>query len=121
MSKLAIVSFAVLTLGSSAALAQPYGYGQYGYGQCGQPDVYTPYGEHIVCGRNLAHIQNFIIDPATGRTITQQEYQARYPWTNSATWTYDCASNLWTDHTAEQNPGYAQNFYRGRGHRRGRD
>ena len=25
--------------------------------------------------------KNFIIDPAMGQTVTQQEYQARYPWT----------------------------------------
>ncbi len=116
MSKIATLSFAALMLGSSAALAQPYGSYGNGYDQ-----GYNQYGEHYVCGRNLAHVVNIIIDPATGRPITQAEYQARYPWTNPSTWTYDCATNLWTDHTAEQNPYYSQNYgYRGPGYwRRG--
>ena len=110
MTKLATVSLAVLLLGSSAALAQPYGNNPSDYG------FYNRYGQHYVCGRNLANVVNYIIDPATGRPITQAEYQARYPWTNPGTWTYDCASNLWTDHTS---PDYAQNYgYRGRGHYR---
>lgn len=107
MSKIAIVSFAVVLLGSSAALAQPYGYPPYGYapGSCPLPNV------------------NYIIDPATGQTITQTQYTARYPWTNSATWTYDCASNLWTDHTAQPNPGYyaPQAQYDGGDRERGRE
>jgi hypothetical protein len=111
MNKIATISFAVLMLGSSAALAQPYGYGG--------DEGYNRYGEHYMCGRNLANVVNYIIDPASGRPITQAEYQARYPWTNPSTWTYDCASNLWTDHTSE-NQGYAQNYgrHRGRDHYR---
>ena len=95
-------------LGSSALLAQPYGYGPYGGQGYYNPntDYYNQAGEHIVCGRNLAHIINYIIDPATGMTITREQYQARYPWTDLSTWTYDCGSNLWTDHTAQTYPGY---------------
>ena len=55
MNKIATVSFAVLMLGSSAALAQPNGYGPYGqpnepngygpYGQPNEPNGYGPYGQ----------------------------------------------------------------------------
>ena len=122
LAKIAVASLAMLLLGSSASLAQPYGYGPYG-GQGYDPngDYYNRAGQHIVCGRNLANIVNYIVDPTTGVIITRGQYQARYPWTNLSTWTYDCASNLWTDHTAQ--PGYyapqAQNYYDGnRGHER---
>src|SRR5947208_851534 len=59
-----------------AANAQGYGYGQpYGYEPYGSQDQgYNRYGEHYVCGRNLAKVTNFIIDPANGRPITQAEY-----------------------------------------------
>jgi len=111
----------MLLLGSSAALAQPYGYGPYG-----SPDYYNQAGQHIVCGRNLANIVNYIVDPATGMTITREQYQARYPWTDLSKWTYDCGSNLWTDHTAQPGPGYypqAQYHQGNRGYERdeGRD
>jgi len=117
-TKIALASLALL--GSVAAVA-PAAVAQ-GYGYYGQPydqdQGYNQYGQHYVCGRNLANVVNLIIDPATGRRITQAEYQARYPWTDTSTWTYDCASNLWTDHT--QNSGYqqSQNYShdRGRGH-----
>ena len=112
-----------------AANAQGYGYGQpYGYEPYGSQDQgYNRYGEHYVCGRNLAKVTNFIIDPANGRPITQAEYQARYPWTDTSTWIYDCATNLWTDHTS-QGAGYnqqSQNYRwdrdRGRNRYYGRD
>lgn len=96
-AKIAFASLALLGIVAAvapAADAQSYGYG-YGY----EPPGYA-------CGRNLSQIVNYIIDPATGRSITQAEYQSRYPWTNPSTWTYDCASNLWTDHTPQGPANY---------------
>ena len=104
MAKIAVASLALLgivTAVAPAADAQGYGHYRYSY--------QTP---NYVCGRNLAQIVNYIIDPATRRAVTQAEYQARYPWTQPSTWTYDCASNLWTDNTP-QGPAYtyqAQNY-----------
>jgi hypothetical protein len=109
VTKIAVASIAMLLIGGSAALAQPYGYGRYG-GPAYEPtgDYYAPDGGHVVCGGrvDLAHIVNWTIDPATGMRITREEYQARYPWTNLANWTFDCATGLWTDHT--QPPQYYQ-------------
>lgn len=129
MKNLATLSFGVFVLGSSATLAQPYGqpygapYGQqYGNGQYG----YAPPPGSYACGRDSRTIVNYIIDPATGTPITQADYIARYPSTNTGAWTYDCTTNLWTDHTAQQNPGYypqAPNYEqdRDRERDRGRD
>lgn len=66
---------------------------------------------------------SFIVDPASGTPVTQQEYVARYPWTSLATWTYDPTTNLWSDHTQEAGPGYypqAQNYPADRGYERDR-
>lgn len=117
--KIAVASLLMLLLGSSAALAQAY-----------EPngDYYAPDGGHVVCGGtvNLAHIVNWTIDPATGMRITREQYQARYPWTNWANWTYDCASGLWTNNTGQQpsaplyqGPAYYQApaYYQSRGGR----
>ena len=65
----------------------------------------------------MADIVIFIIDPATGGRITQAQYQARYPWTNPRTWTYDPPSNLWTDHTRDYGNDYREDS-RDRGRRR---
>lgn len=127
MTKFAAASLAMLLLGSSAALAQPYGYGPYG-GPAYEPngDYYAPDGGHVVCGGrvNLAHIINWTIDPATGMRITREQYQARYPWTNWANWTYDCATGLWTNNTPppvsyQQTQNYPnQSYERDRRHHR---
>ena len=111
MTKIALASLALLgSVATVAPAANAQGYGYYGYGQpygpYDQDQGYNRYGQHYVCGRNLANVVNFIIDPATGRRITQAEYQARYPWTDTTTWTYDCATNLWTDNTPQG--GYYQ-------------
>lgn len=72
------------------------------------------------CGPLTSQITNWIIDPATGRPITEQQYLARYP-SNPANWTYDCNSGLWTDNGAQapayQGPAYYQApaYYQGRG------
>lgn len=108
VTKIALASLALLgSVAAVAPAADAQGYGRYGqpYGYQDQ-GVYNQYGQHYVCGRNLANVVNLIIDPATGRRITQAEYQARYPWTDTTTWTYDCGSNLWTDHTPQG--GYYQ-------------
>lgn len=110
MSKIAIVGFAVVLLGSSAALAQPYGYGR-GYGP---PGNYGPTPGY--CGPHTANMTNWILDPATGQPITEAQYLARYP-SNPATWSYDCNTGLWTD------PGYyaPQAQYDGGDRDRGRE
>jgi len=93
---------------ATTASADAQGYrGNRGYDQR-QTQNYDPY-----TGRNMANIVNLIIDPMSGRRITQAEYQARYPWTDSRTWTYDSFTNLWTDHTLESGYAYQEN-YRGR-------
>jgi hypothetical protein len=115
----AILCGAVVAAAAPAA-AQGYGgaYGAYrysdqnpavygerrGYRQYDRAQNYDPY-----TGRNMANIVNFIIDPMSGRRITQAEYQARYPWTDSRTWTYDSFTNLWTDHTLESGYAYQEN------------
>jgi len=128
-TKIALASLALL--GSSAALAQPYGYGRdyrrdngadyrrcydqpYGPPECAQlrqrPD-FQAYHD-----RNSASIVNWIVDPATNGPVTEQQYLARYPWSNPGTWIYEPTTNLWVDHTA-QNPGYypqGQNYDRDR-------
>lgn len=95
--KIAAASLLMLLLGSSAALAQAYGYAPYQQtiGQNGP----TP-----GCGPTYVLAHNWIIDPATGQAITEPDYQARYPWTNISTWTYNCQNGLWTDNTAQQAP-----------------
>ena len=119
----AIVTFAVLLLGSSAAIAQPYGDRPYGRARPYNDRAVGP-GENA-CGLNLTgrNAVNYIIDPATGGPVTEAEYLARYPWSQATSWTYDCASNLWTDHTTPPNPGYypqTQNYERGRERERDR-
>jgi hypothetical protein len=140
VTRIALASLALL--GSSAALAQPYGNGRdygreyrrdngadyrrcydqpYGPPECAQlrqrPD-FQAYHD-----RNGATIINWIIDPATGMPISEPQYLARYPGSNPGTWNYDPATNLWIDHTP-QNPGYnpqGQNYDRDRGYDRDRE
>jgi hypothetical protein len=136
VTKIALASIALL--GSSAALAQPYGNGRdynrdgrangADYSRCyDQPNTppecvqlrqrpdFQAYHD-----RNGATIINWINDPATGMPISEQQYLARYPSSNPGTWSYEPTTNLWVDHTA-QNPGYyypqGQND-RGRGRER---
>jgi hypothetical protein len=109
-TKLAVGSLAMLLLGSSVALAQPYGRPPYGYGPA-QPYGYPAVGPgQYACGLNLTgrFATNYIVDPATGRFVTQAEYLALYPWSQTSSWTYDCTSNLWTDPTPPPNPYYTQ-------------
>ena len=110
MSKFAIVSFAAVLLGSSAALAQPYGY---------RPNVNngpTP----GYCGPQTSQTTNWILDPATGQPITEAQYLARYP-SNPANWTYNCNTGLWTDNGPAANPGYYAPQAENNGRDRGRD
>jgi len=113
MKKMAIASFAVLILGSSAALAQPYGYGnRYNYPtqNCANPNRAFDAEQY-----RRGHIENITIcikDPATDRPISAAQYQARYPWTDPTTWTYDPGSDLWGDHTREFANQYSRNDYR---------
>src|SRR5689334_10142898 len=136
VTKIALASIALL--GSSAALAQPYGNGRdynrdgrangADYSRCyDQPNTppecvqlrqrpdFQAYHD-----RNGATIINWINDPATGMPISEQQYLARYPSSNPGTWSYEPTTNLWVDHTA-QNPVYyypqGQND-RGRGRER---
>jgi hypothetical protein len=145
MTKIALASLAII--GSSAALAQPYGYGPrdggprdrgrdyracyeqpYGPPECAQlrqrPD-FQAYHD-----RNGATIINWINDPATGRPITEQEYLARYSWANPRAWNYDPTTNLWVDPTAaryypqtqnDRDRDYDRDRDRGRDYERGRD
>ena len=109
VTKLTVAALALLGIvATTAPAANAQGY--YGYGYQGQS---------YACGRDLSRIVNYIIDPATGTPITQAGYQARYPWTQPSTWTYDCGSNLWTDHTPQGPAPYqqAQNYR----HNRDRD
>ena len=115
VTKIAVASLAMLLLGSSASMAQPYGSGSSGYGAVHNGP--TP----GYCGPMTSRITNWIIDPATGQAVTEAQYLARYPGANPATWTYDCYSGLWTDHGPQDNSGYspqARNYERGRGHGR---
>ena len=127
MSKFAIVSFAVVLLGSSAALAQPYGYGR-GYGPPNNGRGYGPPPGNIngptpgYCGPMTSNITNWILDPATGQPITESQYLSRYP-SNPATWSYSCNTGLWTDPNA-QSYAAGEQFSerdRGRGEDRARD
>ena len=114
MRKLAIASVAVLMLGSSAALAQPYGNRYYGY-QPAQPARSCAYQDRAYdaamyrAGR-MDQILNCIRDPATNRIISQDEYLARYPWSDTRQWSYDPGSDLWGDHTREVGTQYSQPY-----------
>ena len=90
--------------------------GAYGEGRGNRYDERRSQNFDPYTGRNMANIVNYIIDPAGGRRITQREYQARYPWTDSRTWTYEASTNLWTDHTREHGNA-PQDNNRGRGQR----
>ena len=113
VTKVAVASLAMLLLGSSAALAQPYGYGPYGYA----PNGYGyGYGNSAIgangptpgyCGPHTAQMTNWIADPVTGQAITENDYLARYPWSRPSTWSYSCETGLWTDPDA-QNYAYNQ-------------
>ena len=142
-TKIAVGSLAMLLLGSSVALAQPYGNGR-DYDRDGRARNYDrdyrrcydqPYGPpecaqlrqrpdfQAYHDRNGATIINWIIDPATGMPVREQQYLARYPGSNPGTWIYDPTTNLWVDHTA-QNPGYypqGENYDRDRERERDRD
>ena len=109
MRKFAIVSFPMVLLASSAAIAQPNGGGQnyracyeqpYGPSECAQlrqrPD-FERYRE-----QNAAVLPGFIIDPATNTPVTFQQYQARYPRSDRNTWQYDKVRNVWVDLTPQQ-------------------
>ena len=123
VTKIAVGSVAMLLLGSSAALAQPYGYRPYGYAPP-QPYAHRAVGPgQYACGLNLTgpYDTNYIVDPANGRFVTQAEYLARYPWSQATSWTYDCANNLWTDHTTPPNPYYTQSQDYDRDYDRDRD
>jgi hypothetical protein len=140
VTTIALASLALL--GSSAALAQPYGNGR-DYNRDGRNNGRANGGDYSRCydqpntppecvqlrqrpdfqayhDRNGATIINWINDPATGMPISEQQYLARYPSSNPGTWSYEPTTNLWVDHTA-QNPGYyypqGQND-RGRGRER---
>src|SRR5206468_2713437 len=114
-----------LVLGSSAALAQPYGNGRNGngpgpdrrYEQDYQRCYAGPYGPSECATlrqrpdfeqyrqRYQANIVSYILDPATGRPVTQKEYMARYPYSNPVNWAYDQNTNLWVDNNPpQQNP-----------------
>ena len=103
---------AAILCGAIVAMAVPAVAQRYDDQRQNQRQNYDPYR-----GRSMADIVNFIIDPATGRRITQAQYQARYPWTNPRTWTYDPPSNLWTDHTRDYGNDYREDS-RDRGRRR---
>ncbi len=115
VTKIALASLTLLgAVAAVAPAADAQGYG-YGYPYTPPPGYGSgyPYEQPgYACGRDLSQIVNFIIDPAIGRPVTQAQYKARYPWTDTTTWTYDCASNLWTDHTQEYY--YQSQDYRGR-------
>ena len=140
VTKIVLASLALL--GSSAALAQPYGNGR-DYNRDGRDNSRANGADYSRCydqpntppecvqlrqrpdfqayhDRNGATIINWINDPATGMPISEQQYLARYPSSNPGTWSYEPTTNLWVDHTA-QNPGYyypqGQND-RGRGRER---
>jgi len=116
MSKFAIVSFAVVLLGSSAAIAQPYGYRPYG------PPIGANGPTPGYCGPHTAGMTNWILDPATGQPITQSQYLSRYP-SNPPSWSYDCNTGLWTDPSAQAYATQGQYYGgdRGRGREEGRD
>jgi hypothetical protein len=122
--KIALASLALV--GSSAALAQPYGYGRdqgrgsgaeyrrcydrpYGPPECAQLRQRQDFQEYH--DRNGANIVNWIVDPATGRPVTEQQYLARYPSSNPRTWMYDPATNLWADLTGQNAGSYPQGQY----------
>lgn len=111
MKKLAIASFAVLILGSTAALAQPYGYGdRYGdrYQQtrsCQNPD--RAYDAEQFRRGHMENIINCIGDPATGMHITQQQYLNKYPWSDVRTWVYNPSLDVWADNTPDRDRLYS--------------
>ena len=122
VTRIAAASLAMLLVGGTASIAQPYGYGREGYGRGDRDEFYRrcydqPYGpaecaqlrqraDFEAFRQHARNVPSFILDTATGAPITRDEYRARYPWTNLATWTYDATTNLWVDHTP-------QPFYRG--------
>jgi hypothetical protein len=119
MNKMAIASFAVLILGSSAALAQPYGYGgrydryAYEYQQTQRcQNQNKAYDYELYRSGHSEKIFNCINDPATGHPISQAEYMGLYPWTDSRTWVYDPQTDLWTDHTRDNVTQYSRNYNR---------
>jgi hypothetical protein len=115
MKKIAIASFAVLILGSSAALAQPYGYGnRYGHqvvSTCQNPNRAYDYDQY-----RTGHMENVPVclgDPATGMHISSQEYLNKYPWSEISTWVYNPAMDVWADNTPDRDRLYAQSNAQG--------
>jgi hypothetical protein len=112
MKKLAIASFAVLILGSSAALAEPYAR-HYASDQqaCRNPDRGYDYREF-----STGHMENVPVclgDPATGMHVTAQEYLSKYPWSDKTTWVYNPAMDVWADKTPDKDRLYAQSNTQG--------
>ena len=109
VTKIGIASLALLgTIATvaPAANAQGYGYG-YGYGRGYGYGVGNNGPTPGYCGPHTSQMTNWILDPQTGRPITQDEYLSRYP-SNPATWSYDCNTGLWTDPGLQANSGYYQ-------------
>lgn len=110
MTKITTLSFGMLLLCGSAAIAQPYDHGPregqnyrrcydkpYGPPECAQLRL-RPDFEHYR-EENAATIVGYILDPATGKPINSQEYRARYPRSDPGTWQYNASQNLWVDLT----------------------
>jgi hypothetical protein len=130
MNKIAIASFAVLILSSSAALAQPYGYGRpYGYANhyvSSQQACRNPDRAYDLQQFRTGHMENVPVclgDPATGKHVTREEYLALYPWSDINTWVYNPAMDVWADNTpgkdylfargpanTQNDPRYSQNY-----------
>jgi hypothetical protein len=115
MKTIAIASFAVLMLGASAALAQPYGYGNRPGNQptrtCQNPD--RAYDLEQFRRGHIEHVMNCLGDPATGMHISQQEYLNKYPWSDVSTWVYNPAMDVWADNTPDSDRLFAQSWAQG--------
>ena len=120
MKKMAIASFAVLILGSTAALAQPYGYARpYGYANhyvSSQQACRNPDRAYDLQQFRTGHMENVPVclgDPATGMHVNREEYLSKYPWSDVSTWVYNPSLDVWADNTPDKDWLYAQSNAQG--------
>jgi len=119
MKKMAIASLAVLMLGSSAALAQPYGYANHYVSAreaCRNPD--RAYDLQQFRTGHMENVPVCVGDPATSMHISEQEYLNIYPWSDRRTWVYNPAMDVWADNTPDRERLFAQTWSNNQGDRR---
>jgi hypothetical protein len=110
MNKMTVVGIAALLIGSSAALAQPNGYGSR-YARQEVSTCQNPNHAYDLEQFRSGHTENVPVcvgDPATGVHITREQYLSKYPWSDVRTWVYNPALDVWADNTPNRDYLFAQ-------------